>query len=111
MSRICSIRWGSPARQPDFTIFPFTISKRMPSKRSPDLVMLSVLYWIVPFIDSRTGAVKTSPSGMLRCPTQGTAPIPWMLNSSEVSPGPTMRTWSVRSISSWSGRTARSMAG
>ena len=57
---------------------------------------------MVPFTESRTGAVKHSPSGMLRSPVQALVGMFFLLKRKSV-PGPVMRTWSVRSISSTSG--------
>ena len=58
------------------------------------------------FALARTGAVKTSPSGMLRSPSQQTAGMPFTLKVRSV-PGETSRTLSVLPRSAFSGCIAR----
>ena len=41
--------------------------------------MVGALNWMTPLTQSRTGAVKTSPSGMFTLPSQGMAGMPLML--------------------------------
>ena len=63
---------------------------------------------MVPFTDSRTGAVYTSPSGIFIWPAHGIAGIPLMEKVMSV-PGPVIRTRSVRFISYASGSIARAI--
>ena len=63
--------------------------------------------WITPLTESRTGAVKTSPSGMFTFPSHGIAGMPRIEKDRSVSSGPFSRTRSVCSISFFSGCIAR----
>ena len=102
VSKMLSSSLGSPPSHPHFTILPFLNSRRMFVKVLP-LCSVGVLYCSTPSTLSRTGAVKTSPSGMLRSPQQGTTPTPLMLKRRSVGPGPLMCTWSVRFMRSTRG--------
>jgi hypothetical protein len=57
---------------------------------------------------SRIGAVKHSPSGMLRCPWQGRTGIPLIENSNSV-PGAVIRTRSAAYIRRTSGSWSRAI--
>ena len=59
-----------------------------------------------PFTESRTGAVKTLPSGRFISPAHLMAGMPLMEKLRSV-PGPTRRTWSVACITSTSLSMAR----
>ena len=64
--------------------------------------MVGVLKAMVPWTESRTGAVKISPSGMFALPVQGIVGISLMENRRSV-PGPVSRTLSVVSMSRFKG--------
>ncbi len=66
---------------------------------------VGVLNRTVPSTESRTGAVKTSPSGMFISPAQGTTGMPSIENRRSVS-GPVMCTCFARSIMATSGTSA-----
>ena len=91
-----------------FTMRPLENSSPMFVKLMP-LKSVGVLYCRMPSTLSRTGAVKHSPSGMLRSPQHGTTPIPLIEKRRSVLPGPLMCTLSHASMRFFSGCTSRSI--
>ena len=69
--------------------------------------MVGVLNRMWPFTESRTGAVKTSPSGMFISPAQGTTGMPAIENFRSVS-GPVM--WTSRAAAMRSASGLRALA-
>ena len=107
ISRISLSLRSVPPWQVALMIRPSFSSRRMPSNLVP-AYRVGVLKVITPLDDLSVGQLKHSPSGILRKPSQGLAPI-FLMEKERSVPGATSRTLSALSMRFSKGFTARAI--